>query len=174
MHDLILKRPDNVRGPFGTYVNHDVFHISERLEEISPHLLISAHDTKRMGPFTWNFTISELVPGGERLVFRAEELDARIVTHVQYIMSVPWEKRFAAMEAEEAKWAEECHQKALDEMYENMGGEMRHQLYRCGFAQAPTIYRPMNATARRHRAEAAQLKLAIAQAKVILPPGVAA
>lgn len=158
MHDLLLKRPDNVRGPFGTYVNHDVYHIAERLQEIDPHLVVSAHEPKSFGDFTWNFTISELTPGGERLVMRVKDLDGRVVERIEYLLRVPWEQRYAEMECEEAKWEEEQHQKELDELYENVGGNMRHQLYRCGFADAPTSYRPMNRTARRHRGEHARAK----------------
>lgn len=140
MHDLLLERPDNVRGPFGTYVNHDVFHIAERLKELDPHLVIEAHEPKHFGPKTWNFTIAELIPGGEKLVMRVEQLDARIIERCRYILSVPFEQRYAEMEKEEAKWEAQEWDRQKEEAYERIGGPMNILLEQCGFSQRPKSY----------------------------------
>lgn len=166
MHDLLLSRPDNVRGPFGTYVNQDVYHISERLAELDPHLLISAHDQREFQGFTWTYTISELTPWGEKLVFRTDALDARIIERCQYILHVPFERRYAEMEKQEAAWAEKCKQDAMDELYEEMGGPMKQMLYRCGFSDNPVSTPRRNATAMRSRNYAG---LKVPRKELILP-----
>lgn len=154
MPDVILPRPDNVRGRFGTYVTSDVYHIAERLQEVSDRLYIQEYDQplKTLSGVK-NFVIVEVLPDGrETLVIRAETLDARLIEAVQRMRKIPFETRFAAMEKEEEKWAAEEKERQLDELYERMGGEMRHQLARCNFIDPwRPSYRPMNRTARRHR-----------------------
>ena len=170
MAEIILPRPDNVRGRFGSYVTNDLYHIAERLQEIEGgrgRLYIEAFDE----PLEWqgrtyNFAVTEYVPEltpPERLVMRVEHLDGRVIERVERMRRIPFHKRFAEAEKLEAKWAEEYKQEQLNNLYERMGGNMLIQLDRCGFVQRPVSFAKRNATARRHR-----------NSRVILPPGVSA
>lgn len=167
MSDLILPNTGAVRGRFGAFVTSDVFHISERLQEVDKRLFVEAFDE----PIEWhgrtyNFAIVEYVPEKQEteLVMRVEHLDARVIDRVERMRRIPFAARFAAAEAAEAKWAEEDKQRQLDELYENMGGNMLIQLDRCGFIDRPVSYAKVNKTAQRHRGER----------KVVLPAGVSA
>lgn len=159
MPELIMPRPDNVRGRFGSYVTSDVYHIAERIRELpfGETLSIQSLDppVTVLGT-TYHFAIVEnSVDGVERLVMRVPrlELDGRVIISLERMLRIPFEKRFAAMEREEAKWAEEEKQRQLDELYERMGGNMRIQLERCNFIDSwGPKYAPMNRAARRHRA----------------------
>jgi hypothetical protein len=153
MGEILLPRPDNVRGRFGSYVTSDVFHIAERLQEVDKRLFIQSLDPPitQFGR-TYNFAIVENTPVGEQLVMRVQELDARIITSVERMLHIPFSKRFEAAERECERWEAEQQEKALDELYERMGGNMRIQLERCGFTDPwGPKYAPMNKVARRHR-----------------------
>jgi hypothetical protein len=153
MSELMLPRPDNVRGRFGTYVTSDVFHIAERLQELDRRLYVAALDE----PIHWHgqeyhFTVSEICGDGvERFVMRVKELDGRVIERCERMLRIPFEQRFAELEKAEAKWEAEDKQRQLDELYEQMGGDMLIQLDRCGFIDRPVSYAKTNATARRHR-----------------------
>lgn len=156
MSSLILPRPDNVHGRFGTYVDGDVYNISERMRELSQHLSLQVLDPPVTGfGKTYHFAICEYSPksGREELVMRVEALDARVITALERMRKIPFEHRFKEMEKLEAKWAEEERERQLNELYEKMGGNMRIQLERCGFTDSwGPKYAPTNKTARRHRA----------------------
>lgn len=154
MSELMLPRPDNIRGRFGTRVDSDVYHIADRLKELDPNLVIYALDEPIMQfGRTYNFSIVELCRDGtERLVMRVAELDARIIERCERMLRVPFAKRFEAAEKENEKWEAEQRDNQLNELYEKMGGDMRIQLERCGFTDSwGPKYAPMNRTARRHR-----------------------
>jgi len=130
-------RPDNLHGSYGTLVDADVYNICERLKEIDPRLKIHFIDPPiRYGPKVYNFSITEACDDGvERLVFRVEELDARVIQHVQYLLKVPFETRFAKAEAIEAKREEERQEAEHEKLYETMGGPMLRQLEHDGFIE---------------------------------------
>lgn len=158
MGEILLPRPDNVRGQFGSYVTHDVYHIAERLEElargVNAHLHIESIDPpiEQFGR-TYHFAIVEDTQVGPQLVMRVKELDARVITACERMLHIPFEKRFQEAEAECERWEAEEKERQLDELYENMGGNMRIMLERCGFTDSwGPRYAPMNKTARRHRA----------------------
>lgn len=143
---LILNRPDNVWGRFGQYVTHDVFHIAERLQEISPNLFIQAlPETQQFGEHMWNFAIIEWVPRAtppEQLVYRTEALDGRIIEHVEYLRRVPLSVRLREMERIEEKRKEEDQQRELDELYDRMGRAMWYQLEHDGFNEGRGVSFP--------------------------------
>jgi hypothetical protein len=180
MSEIMLPRPDNVRGRFGSYVTNDLFHIAERLQEIDggkDRLYIQSFDE----PIEWhgrtyNFAIVEWVPEKQReeLVMRVECVDGRVIQAVERMRAIPFEQRFAEAEKLEAKWAEEDKQRELDQLYERMGGEMLIQLDRCGFVQRPVSFAKRNATARRHRNFKGLGGVMPVKRELILPVGVAA
>ena len=168
MGDLIIPNVSaGLRGRFGAFVTSDVFHIAERLQEVDRRLFVEAYDE----PLEWhgrtyNFVITEYVPVLDeyQLVMRVEHLDARVIDRVERMRRIPFAQRFAEAEKAEARWAEEDKQRQLDELYENMGGNMLIQLDRCGFIDRPVSYAKVNRTAQRHRGAR----------KVVLPAGVSA
>lgn len=117
-------------------VESDVFDICGQLKAIDPNLKVIWFDREK-DPYV----ISETsLDGVERLVFKAQELDGRVVEKIRYIMSVPLEERMAlvvkANEAFEAAKAEAD----LDELYESMGRPMWTQLEHDGFIQRGVSY----------------------------------
>lgn len=146
MTDILLPRPENVRVPHGTrshMVEHDVFRIAERLKEISPNLYLYALDPPvPFGDKLYCWSVNEFCQDRvERLVARFEHLDARVVEYIEYLLHVPFEKRFAEAERAEERYEQECREAEHAELYENLGGPMRSQLFHDGFAVSPTSYR---------------------------------
>lgn len=140
--DLVLATtPRNMRYVRG-HVEGDVFRICERLEEIDKSLFVYPLDPPvKAGDRTCHYSIvEECADGVPRLVFRATALDARILEHVQYLMNVPFEKRFAEAEARADKLEAEARENEKDELYETMGRPMLTDLERCGFIQRRTSY----------------------------------
>jgi hypothetical protein len=136
MSDITYPRPDNVRGKFGRWVTADLFHIAQRIQEVDPRLFIQSLDPPtKWHDQTWNYVIVE-VPDGmntEQWVYGAEALDARVVEHVQYLMTVPFSERFAIAEKLEAKREADEQDRQLEEALENWGYDFRKQLAHDGF-----------------------------------------
>jgi hypothetical protein len=130
-------------------VENDVFDIAKRASAIDPRLHIweLSEDDEHA------YVVMEHGEDGvERLIFRVSELDARVLERLRYIMAVPLSERFAALEKDELRHAEQRKQDELDELYENLGGQMRHDLARCGFTGPLPMSAPLrNPTAMRHR-----------------------
>jgi hypothetical protein len=125
-------RPDNIRGRFGELVEADVFHICARVKEVDPNLYIYVVD--KPGELEKRFSIVELCRDGEeRLVFRTNVLDGRIIEKLQYLLRVPFKTRFAEAEALEAKAEEERQRLEHEDLYERIGRPMLTDLDRCGF-----------------------------------------
>lgn len=130
MSALALPRPDNLRGSrFGTLVEHDLYMIAERIREIDPNLYI--YDTEQPGK---RYAICENCRDGkERLVFKTEAIDARILEHLRYLLHVPFEHRIDEAEKLATKREEERVAREQDELYERMGRPMWTQLDHDGF-----------------------------------------
>lgn len=136
MSEITYPRPDNVRGKFGRWVTADMFHISQRIQEVSPRLFIQELDPPTVWKDqTWNYVIVE-VPEGmhtEQWVYGAAALDARVIEHVEYLLNVPFAKRFEEAEKLEAKREAEDIDNQLEEALENWGWDFRKQLEHDGF-----------------------------------------
>lgn len=161
--DLLLPQPDNVRGKFGSYVTNDMYDIAKRIKEVDPSLCIQLLDPPvTFGADVYNFAIVELCKDGEeRLVYRTAELDGRVPEYLQYLLKVPFAKRFAEAERIEQKHKDDAHEESLDKLYEEMGGPMEIQLERCGFTQRPISFAKTNPVARRARAQERLRRLSI-------------
>ncbi len=129
--------PDNLRGAFGELVEDDVFDICKRIKEVDPSLVVYLMPAGSRRTFS---IVEDCRDGVERLVFTTNELDARVIEKLQYLLRVPFEDRFAAAEKLEAKAEEEQKQREFEHLYENMGAPMVHDLERCGFIQRPRSY----------------------------------
>jgi hypothetical protein len=128
-------RPANLRGRFGDLVESDVFHICERLHELDKSLNVHVIDPPiAFGEKVYRFAVTEQCADGvERLVFRVEELDARIIEHVRYLLRVPFEHRFNEAEKLADKLTAEAKEHELDKLYDTMGAPMLRQLEHDGF-----------------------------------------
>lgn len=127
--------PDQLR-----MVEGDVYSIAARLAEISSNLFLVLHKDVAK---PW-VVMEHCADGEVRFVARYEQLDQRILKHVEYMKNVPFEKRLAVAEAEaaaanaEAKdawWDTEQAEefawefaKALDDA--NLGDDRPHRSYR--------------------------------------------
>lgn len=135
-------QPSNLRLSRKIPIDSDVFNICERVKELDPRLTIHAYDPPvHVGDKTYNYGISEQCDDGvERLVYRVEALDGRIIEHLQYLLHVPFERRFAIAERLADAAEEERKEADLDELYETMGRPMLTQLEHDGFIQRPRSY----------------------------------
>jgi hypothetical protein len=116
-----------------------VFDICERIKEfddqIEGHLLIFVMGDKTNSGR--KFSIVEVEPDGhERFLWNTDELDARVLDKIRYMLHVPFNKRFAEAEKLEAKWREQNREKELDELVENLGLPMHRQLEHDGFIES--------------------------------------
>jgi hypothetical protein len=79
-----------------SYVEHDVYNIAERIRQIDSNLRLVLHEGHER---PW--VVLEVGPDGqERFVSRYEELDARIIDHLLYMLKVPFEERLARLDRE--------------------------------------------------------------------------
>lgn len=111
-------------------VDSDMYNICDRLREIHPDMYIVA--ATRDGEIIFN--IMDAAPDGSvQRIFRCKELDARVLEKVRYIMSVPFEERYAlaCREIDEHDAAQKEEQ--LEDLYERLGRPMWTQLEHDGF-----------------------------------------
>lgn len=158
MSDLIIagRTPDNIKLPIGMNAvefGSDLYQISSRITEIHASLFVVALDPPQMmvGGALANWAVMQHVNGEEHLLFKAEELDQRVLDRAAEIVHVPLADRLRVIEAQEAKEEAERLENEMEHAYEEWGGEMRHLLYNTGFTeQRPGGGRLLNKTARRH------------------------
>lgn len=162
MSTLLLPRgatPTNIHlreGDKARLVTGDLFHVSERIREISPNLYILELEVGSAEAKKFSFAIMEQCKDGvDRLVIRVPktretQLDGRILDRLRRIMAVDLHTRIAILDAEREKWEAEKHEDEIEQNWENLGGPMYVQMAHDGFFQRSESYRPMNRTARRH------------------------
>lgn len=121
-------------------VTSDMYNICNRLAELNPRLMI--HELVDTFTGEHAYCIMEQTPDGDKLVFKTKELDARVLEEVRYLMSVPFEYRYAQSLKLIEKLEAEAHQKELDELYENLGRQMLSQFEHDGFIETRGISYP--------------------------------
>lgn len=159
MSDLLLPdglRPTNLHltpDHKVRYVSNDMFHIADRIREISPRLYILELEKNSAEGSKFGLAIMEQCRDGiDRLIFRVKRgnLDSRVLDRLRMLMAQDLHARLAILDAERERWEAEESRDALDNLYENMGGPMWVELENTGFIQRPVSYPKMNRTARRH------------------------
>lgn len=133
---LLLPTPTNLRLPEGSQsyqVESDLYSICDRIRELHPALFIVLHQIPDQPAY---FTVMEHCKDGvDRVTIpRVDELDGRVLERIRYFLNVPIEKRIAEFEREEAAAKDSEKATELDELYENLGLPMRHQMKRDGFS----------------------------------------
>lgn len=145
MSSLALPKPDNLRVPDhgrAHLVEADVYHICDRIKELDPNLYVYLLDPPVcFGERTYRYSVTEFCADRvERLVRRYEELDARVIENLEYMLRVPFEHRLQAAEATEAQNDAARKEQDFERLYEQVGAPMRRDLERCGFASRNTSY----------------------------------
>lgn len=151
---LAAGLPENLRAPgrFGVLVEDDVFDICKRLKEEIPDHEILVYLMPDEAYKKWS--IVEVLPGHrEELIYRVDELDARVIRDCQRFIKIPLRDRLAEAEKEEDKFREEQTQQMRDALYEKVGGPMWIDLERCGFIQRPVSFPKVTKTAQRYRGQ---------------------
>jgi hypothetical protein len=150
-------RPTNLHlreGDRARLVSNDLYHIAERIREISPNLYILELDQDSAEGRKFGLAIMEhSTDGVDRLVFRVAlgDLDSRVLDRLRKLMSVDLHTRIAICDKEREKWEAEEHENSLEEAWEKMGGPMWVQLEKDGFIESRGVsYNKLNKTARRH------------------------
>lgn len=118
-------------------VEGDVYDIANRVKGVDPSLFIV--QLEEGGDCAWA-VMEHCADGVERLVFRTDALDARVVEKLRYLMARPLHERLAEAEEIEHKFAEAEKERDLDELYERMGRPMWTQLEHDGFIQRGVSY----------------------------------
>lgn len=140
---VVPIHPDNLRHQDNRVpMTSDVFNICERIKEIDPNLYIYALDPPvLLGDRVLNYSICEICRDGvERLVMRVNALDARIIEHLEYLLRVPFEQRFAEAERRADKIEADAREAELDKLYEEVGAPMLPLLERTGFMTRRSSY----------------------------------
>lgn len=122
-------------------VDGDLYGICDRIkEEVSPDLYIVQAIDDEQGKCSYT-VMEKCEDGTDRLVFKADEIDQRIIEKLKYMLDVPFEQRWQKI-ADEID-ANEAQRKADDseEFYERMGAPMLAELGRTGFIQRKESYR---------------------------------
>lgn len=127
--NLVLRPSVKVR-----LVEHDMFDICERIKELSPRLFVLELEEGNSHGYA---VMERAADGVERLVKRFKELDGRVIEDLQYMLNVPFEKRFELAEAEEQK-AKEDLEKQQAEKFMEMAPEVQFDLRRLGFVDGHT------------------------------------
>jgi hypothetical protein len=116
-------------------VTGDMYNIAEQLRELNPSLFINIiEDRAPNAQFPITYVIMERTSrGSEEVVFKCHALDGRVLEHVRYLLRVPFEHRFAEAEKELDKYEADEAELHLDELTEDVGLPMLHELKRLGF-----------------------------------------
>lgn len=133
-------------------VDGDMFDICKRLAHISRSLFI-VQLTDRKGEHC-NYVIMERgIDGAAYMVLKTTELDARVLERCEYLLRVPFDKRFAEAERLEQEAQDKIVQDAIDETYEKVGHAFQRQLWHDGFVEHRRTSYPTRGVAqpRKHR-----------------------
>ena len=135
-------KPHNLRlAPSATakMIDGDMYNICERIRELDESLFIV--ELEHSATETHAFAIMEdCADGTQRLVFKVNELDGRVVDKLRRIMAIPFAERLAQCERECYEFEAEEARKSEEDMFERVGMPMLGELERCGFIKRPRSY----------------------------------
>lgn len=152
MSDLIAPRPFNLSLPPGMHVQEvegDLYDICSRLAEISPRIFVNL----LTGDDQHAFAIMEhCIDGVDRMIFKVQTLDQRVLRKVEGIMALSLSERIAKAEQENYRFEADQKEQEFEELYDKLGAPMRRELERTGFITLRNMsYPKANHTAQRHR-----------------------
>lgn len=116
------------------FVEFDVFNITERIaREVDPRLHVWELESDYQDQ---KWLVTEMgLDGIERFVCKTDELDSRLIEHLQYLVHVPFHVRVAALEAANEEWERQCHENEVDKLVEKLAHDVHRELWRCGFIE---------------------------------------
>lgn len=117
-------------------VESDVFDICNQVKAIDPNLKVIWFD-REDDPYVVMETSAD---GVERMVCKADALDGRLITKLQYLLHVPFEKRFEEIEKANTAFEAAKAEEQMEELYERVGRPMWTQLEHDGFSQRSVSY----------------------------------
>lgn len=153
--DLALpagNAPSNLHLPdtaTAALVESDMYNICERVKEISSniHIWLLTDDAQ------YAYAVTEHCEDGvERLIFKIKELDARVLTRLKYLFSVPLVKRIELIDKENHRFERQERENQSDDLYERLGRPMLTQLEHDGFIQRNRSYPKLGVAGRSKRA----------------------
>jgi len=133
-------------------VDGDMFDICKRLAYISRSLFI-VQLTDRKGEHCNYVVMEKGLDHKVYMVMKTSELDARVLEKVEYLLRVPFDKRFEEAERLEREAEEKIRKDAIDEAYEKVGHGFQRQLWHDGFIEHRKTSYPTRGVAqpRKHR-----------------------
>lgn len=129
-----IRLRNNIRT---SVVESDLYDIGRRIQEMHPSVYVLQMDDQDTAAWA---VMENCDDGFQRLVFKTQELDQRVLEKLAWIMHVPFEKRLEAAEREEQEHEASRRETELEELYERVGRPMLSQLHHDGFAQRSTSY----------------------------------
>ncbi len=123
----VVGRPSNFDSRGYVRITSDVFNICGRIEELDPNLRVRYNETNPEKPWV----VTEMAKDGERFVAQYEELDARIIEDLRYMLHVPFLERLAVQDKREAE-RKAAEERGADDLYQEMAGHFEHDLRKAG------------------------------------------
>ena len=130
-------------------VESDVFNICQRIKDIDRSLYIVLHEDHER---PW-VVMEDCADGDQRMVSRYERLDASILDDLRYMLSVPFEKRFAELTKRIDKENEDAEKfDAESEWFEEFAWNFQRALVDANMVDPiwHRSYRPVRQVARAH------------------------
>lgn len=119
------------------YVDGDLYNIGRRLQELHPS--IYAVELTHADRQEWAI-MENCEDGVQRLIFKSDHLDGRVIAKLGPIMNVPLEERVRVAEEVEARAKKEQEENEFERLYEELGRPMLTQLEHDGFIQRSVSY----------------------------------
>lgn len=130
--NLHLREGINTR-----FVENDLYDICRRMEKISRRLYaVEMEDGTKI-----KYAIMEHCDDGiDRLVFRVDQLDGRVLHRLEQLMAMSLQARLDQIERDEYKFEAERKEAELEDLYERVGAPMWTELEKANFIQRPVSY----------------------------------
>lgn len=119
------------------YIDNDLYDIASRIKALHPSLYIL--EASEGDQCVW-IIMESCQDGVERLVFKVEELDGRVIRRLNEIMSMDLHQRIDKLEKLAYKAEQDRQDEAFEKFYETAGRPMWTQLEHDGFIQRPVSY----------------------------------
>ena len=119
------------------YVDNDLYDIAMRLKEVHPSIYVLEVDDEQSVKWV---IMEDCADGVQRLIFKVDTLDARVLRKLAEIMAMPLAERLAKLEKDEYKIEADRKEAQLDDLYERVGRPMWTQLEHDGFIQRGVSY----------------------------------
>lgn len=111
-------------------IDSDVYSICDRIKQISPNLHINVFADGEVTKFV---ITEDCIDGVNRLVKKFDSLDARMITELEKMMALPLQSRLTETERQIEIDERKREEERSEQLWEDMGQQMLHQLHKDGF-----------------------------------------